>query len=366
MTVVKQVALLVALGLAMGGAFLVNAFMADETPAAEGAATAEPAPAPVVVEAVRYQGGAAVAEAVGTAESSEAVILHPESAGRVMEILFEAGQRVKQGQALLRLDSEAEKLAVELAKVRLQDARQQLARYQRAAPSGAVSATEVERAQTALSAARIELAQAELALNERTLSAPFNGVIGIPDVDIGERVTESSAIATLDDRSVILVDFQVPEAYAYGVGAGGAVEATAWALPGETFTGTVDSYASRIDPLTRTLRVRARLPNEADRLRAGMSFVVRLPLAGERHPSVPSVALQWDREGAYLWRVADGVAERVEAGVVKREGRWVLLDAPLAEGDVVVVEGVQRLRQGRRVEIVDAVRATSDGGADGV
>lgn len=362
MTLVRQIAILAAVGLLAAGALLADAL--DATGDATGSpapARGAGAPAPVVVQSVRYAGGAAIVEVVGTGDASSAVTLHPESAGRVTEIRFAAGQRVKRGDALLRLDSDAEELALELAKVRLEDARQQLARFERAAPSGAVSASEVERAQTALSAARIELAQAELALRERTLVAPFAGVVGIPEVDVGDRVTESTAIATLDDRSAILVDFQVPEAFAYGVRQGGRVEASTWAILGETFSGVVDSLASRIDPLTRTLRVRARLANEQDRLRTGMSFVIRLPLEGERFPSVPSIALQWDRKGAYVWRVVDGAAERVDANVLKREDEWVLLDAPLSAEDRVVVEGVQRLAEGRAVEIVVAGKEGADG-----
>ena len=362
MTLVKQMAILAAVGLLVAGALLIDAL--DATGDATGppaAARDDRAPAPVAVQTVRYAGGAAIVEVVGTGDARSAVTLHPESAGRVTEIRFGAGQRVKRGVALLRLDSDAEELALELAKLRLEDARQQLARFERAAPSGAVSASEVERAQTALSAARIELAQAELALRDRTLVAPFDGVVGIPEVDVGDRVTESTAIATLDDRSSILVDFEVPEAFAYGVREGGRVEASTWVILGETFFGVVDSVASRIDPLTRTLRARARLANEQDRLRTGMSFVIRLPLEGERFPSVPSIALQWDREGAYVWRVVDGAAERVDAHVLKREDEWVLLDAPLAAEDRVVVEGVQRLSEGRAVEIVDAAKEIADG-----
>lgn len=323
--------------------------------ATSGADTARPrdaeTPAPVIVAPVRFTSDAAVVEAVGTGKAAAAVTLHPEAAGRVTEILFEAGEQVRRGDALLRLDAEEEKLNVELTRVELQDARQKLARYEKTAPTGAVSITEVDSARTALSAARIALAQAELALEKRTLAAPFAGVVGIPEVDVGDRVTESMPIATLDDRSVLLVDFEVPEAFAYGVQLGGPVEATTWAVPGETFAGTVASVASRIDPQTRTLRARARLANEKDSLRTGMSFTIRLPLQGERFPSVPSIAVQWDRTGAYVWRVVGDEAERVPVDVLKREEEWVLVDAPLARGDRVVIEGVQRLRPGRAVEM---------------
>lgn len=356
MSIARQLGLLAALAVVV----TVGWFGGDRLFGREGEETASEAPngaasvpAPVVVEEVRFASDAAILDAVGTGVARAAVELYPEAAGRVTEILFSAGQEVEPEDPLLRLDAEEEQLAVDLARVRIDDARQRLERYERAAPSGAVSTSEVDSARTELSAARIELAQAELALRNRTLVAPFAGVTGIPEVDVGDRVTESTAVGTLDDRTALLVDFEVPEAFAYGVREGGELKLLAWARPGETFTGRVTSIGSRIDEVSRTLRVRATVVNVEDRLRPGMGFSIRLPLEGERFPSVPSVAVQWDREGAFVWRVADGAAEQVFATVLKRSEGWVLLDAALEAGDRVVVEGVQRLRPGRPVETVD-------------
>lgn len=367
MSVARQLALLAGLAAIL----MVGWFGGDTLFGREGEQAAESGeadqtsqPAPVVVEKIRFQSDAAILEAVGTGIARAAVELYPEAAGRVTEIHFRAGQTVEAGDPLLRLDAEEERLAVELARLRIKDARQRLDRYERVAPSGAVSATEVDTARTELSTARIELAQAELALQQRTLSAPFAGVTGIPEVDVGDRINESTTVGTIDDRTVLLVDFEVPEAFAYGVGQGGALDLSTWARPGETFTGEVSSIGSRVDPVSRTLRVRASVPNEDDRLRPGMSFSIDLPLAGDRFPSAPSIAIQWDRDGAFVWRVADGKAERVFVEVLKRSEGWVLLEAPLSEGDVVVVEGVQRLRPGREVEIVDEETVADAGTPD--
>lgn len=367
MSLSRQLIILVAVGLLLGAMLwwdpvgLSSGSAAHDDRAARAGRAAD-TPAPVVVTPVRLQSAAAVIEAVGTGKAASAITLFPEAAGRVTAILFESGDRVTEDDPLLHLDTEDEELAVQLAEVRLQDARQQLDRYENTAPSGAVSISEVDQARTALSATRIQLAQAELALRKRTLRAPFDGVVGIPDVEIGDRVTPSTAIATLDDRSSLLVDFEVPEGFAQGVREGGAVEVATWALRGERFDGVVEALANRIDPQTRTLQVRARIDNPEDRLRTGMSFTIRLPLSGERSPSVPSIAVQWDRRGAYVWRVLDGAVERVEVQVLKREDGWILVDAPLAAGDRVVVEGVQRLAPGRRVEatVRDAPNAAHD------
>ncbi|HEX6142862.1 MAG TPA: efflux RND transporter periplasmic adaptor subunit [Geminicoccaceae bacterium] len=368
MSIARQLALLAGLAALVivgwfGGATLFG--REGQEIAEEGPSDGAAVPAPVVVQEVRFASDAAILDAVGTGIARAAVELYPEAAGRVTEVLFRAGLEVEAGDPLLRLDAEEEELAVELARVRIDDARQRLERYERAEPSGAVSATEVDAARTQLSAARIELAQAELALRRRTLVAPFAGVAGIPEVDVGDRVSETTTVGTLDDRSDLLVDFEVPEAFAYGVRRGGELTLTTWARPGETFAGRVESIGSRIDEVSRTLRVRAAVPNQEDHLRPGMSFSIRLPLSGDRFPSVPAIAVQWDRDGAFVWRVAGGAAERVFASVLKRSEGWVLLDAPLEAGDRVVVEGVQRLRPGQPVEIVESEVVADAGTRDG-
>jgi len=336
--------------LAAGGWYAWSAQPEAGSPAPS--ADEAPPPAPVVVERVRFESAAAVIEAVGTGMALQAVELTPEATGRVVEIRFEAGQRVEAGAPLLRLDAEDERLALELARVTLDDARQTLERYERAAPSGAVSASEVDAARTALAGAKIEVQQAELALEERTLRAPFAGTSGIPGVDVGDRVGESTTVGTLDDVSSLLVSFDVPEAFLYGVERGGALDLTTWARPGDRFEGAVAAIGSRVDPVARTLEVRARVDNAEGLLKPGMAFTVRLRLAGERFPSVPSIAVRWQREGAFVWKVTDGRAEQVPVEVLKRRDDWVLVDAELGAGDRVVVEGLQRLRPGRAVEIV--------------
>jgi RND family efflux transporter MFP subunit len=287
--------------------------------------------------------------------------LFPQAAGQVTAVNFEAEQQVPAGAVLLRLDDEAERLALELAELQLENARQQLARHERVAGSGAVAAAAVDEVRTAMAAARIAVAQAQVNLGNRRLTAPFAGVVGIPLVDVGDRVTESTAVTTFDDRQALLIDFAIPELFAQGLALGHAVRVRSWALPDIEVAGQVVAMESRIDPATRTLRIQARVPNADDRFRPGTSFAVRLQLGGRRFPAVSAGALQWDRDGAYVWRVTDARAERVNVHVLKRGGGWVLVDGPLAEGDRIVVEGVQRLRPNLPVSVRTPV--TSQGEA---
>ena len=352
MKTIYQILSLACIGAAVGGAWALDFPARFHGSQAKTAATLRgqaDETRRVIVREVAFASDAAVIEAVGTGKAVKSVVLFPEAEGVVTSVPVEAGQTVKAGQALLVLESEEEKLAVELARVNAADARVTLERYERIASGRAVTINQLEAARKAMSLARIQLAQAELALRRRTLAAPFTGVIGIPKVQPGDRITTTTEVVTLDDRSALLVDFEVPAALAFGVRKAAELKAATWALRGEAFTGTVAELGSRIDERTRTLQVRARIANEQDRLRPGMAFSITLPLAGRQYPSVPAVAIRWERKGAHVWTVREGAAHRVRVEVIKRSEGWVLVDAPLKRGDVVVIEGIQRLRPGAKV-----------------
>jgi RND family efflux transporter MFP subunit len=269
----------------------------------------------------------------------------------VTEVLFSAGQKMQAGEPLLRLDAEAETLTVELTRLNLEDARQQRARYEPLASAGAVSASQIYQVRTEFLVARIALAHAELALTRRLLVAPFTGVVGIPEVEVGQRVTPETRIADYDDRANLLIEFEVPELFARGVKLGAPLKVFTWAGRKQPFIAHVETIGSRIDPTSRSLRVRALLPNAEDRFRPGMSFSVTLALGGRDYPAVSTVAVQWNREGAYVWLIRGGKAEAVRVKVLKRSDGKMLLDGPLSPADLVVVEGVQRLRPGRKVRM---------------
>ncbi|MEZ5702235.1 MAG: efflux RND transporter periplasmic adaptor subunit [Burkholderiaceae bacterium] len=148
------------------------------------------------------------------------------------------------------------------------------------------------------------------------------------------------------------LDLLIPETYLARVGVGQAVQASNPAHPGRRFEGTVAQIDNRVDPVTRQIKVRAVLPNADDVLRSGMSFQVAMALSGAARLSVPELALQWGREGSFVWVVRDGKALQVAARAVQRQDGRVLVDGGLTLKDQVVVEGVQRLRQGRPVKVV--------------
>ena len=318
------------------------------TPAPRPAADA----APVIVANSSELPDTVTLELPGSGLAQRSVTLFPLVEGEVDRVLFRTGQAVAAGQLLVQLSDRAEQLAVDLAAARLQTASLLARRLEATAGSGAVPEIEVEQAVAVRRSAEIELAQARQALTERSVRAPFAGVMGIAGVERGDRVSPTTALTTLDDRRQLVVAFAVAEAHLNRLRLGQTITATHPAYPSQPFTGRVSEIDSQIDPVLRTVRVRATLPNTEDRLRTGMSFRVRLVFEGEARVSVPALALQFDREGAFVWAVREGKAQRVAARVVRRSGERVLVDSALASGEPVVVEGVQRLRPGRAVRVV--------------
>lgn len=304
----------------------------------------------VLVEPLTLAEDRFVLRAVGTGRALKSASIHPTVSGKVVEILFEAEQRVAEGTPLMRLDAEHARLAVRLAQVAEKEARRKVVRYERLGRSGSVSTVTMETAGAELENASLRLAQAEENLRDRTIFAPFDGVIGLAEVDPGDRVTDDTLIAAMDDRSSILVEFTVPEEYVGRVAVGDRIAVRPWTNSELGLRGTVSAVHSRIDPTTRSLRVQATIPNDDDALRPGTSFEVELAFTGKFFPSVPEVAVLWSRDGVYVWRVTGDKAEKVFVKMVRRDRGRVLVDGPLREGDVIVVEGVQGLRDGQKVE----------------
>ncbi len=290
-------------------------------------------------------------QAIGTGRAARSVEVRPYASGRMVELVARSGQTVKRGDVIARLDSEAEQIAAERAAIALKDAEARLERMQALRRSSTVTAVQVTDAELAVDNARLQLREAELALSRRSVESPIDGVVGILPITAGNYVTSETVIATVDDRSEILVDFWIPERYASAVKVGSPLTATSVARPGETFPGEVSAVDNRIDSESRTLHVQARIENQADRLRAGMSFQVNMRFPGDRYRAVSPLAVQWGADGAYVWAVRDGKAHRVPIRIIQRNTDSVLVDAALTLQDKVVTEGLHLAREGVAVTV---------------
>ncbi|MBI0141140.1 efflux RND transporter periplasmic adaptor subunit [Bartonella sp. W8125] len=300
--------------------------------------------------------------AIGTGRALATVAVTPWSSGVMDKIYVSAGMHVNVGDPVAKLDSDNEEIAVERAKVEVNDAELTMARTVKLRSSN--TATEVQElsAKLALDKARLALRDAELAADRRTIRAPVSGIVGILPVDAGNYVTSDTTIARIDNRDHILIDVWVPERFAPLIKIGQQVKATSIARPGEEFVGRISAIDNMIDEQSRTLRIRAEVDNASGVLQSGMSFSVSLAFPGDPYPAVDPLAIQWNAEGAYVWRVKngsmgkgpmkDGIVEHVRVGIVQRNADSVLVTGALHQGDLVVTKGVQNLQDKSAVDVL--------------
>lgn len=297
--------------------------------------------------------------AVGDGRAVRSVTVRAEATGRVATIEREAGSYVEAGSVLARLDDEAERIAVDRARLLLADAQDEVARLSQLEGSGAVTAVRFREADLALRTAELALREAEFDLAQRVIVAPISGWMGILEVEAGDRVTAQEVLAVITDRSELIIDFRVPERVVGQVEPGMTVTVAPLSGGMAPIEGRISAIDNVVDRDSRTLRVQATIPNADDRLRAGMAFSVEVGLPGERLPAVDPLAIQWSSTGSFVWVVRDGKATRVPVVIRERNADSVLVEADLAVGEAVVTEGVQTLRPGAEVRVV------TPGGEDG-
>lgn len=295
--------------------------------------------------------------AIGDGEAIEAVTVMPQASGTIAEILVSSGQKVKKGDIIARLDREEQVILRDQAAVALRSAKEKAESYRNLQ---SFSRLDVLDAQIAEEQAQLQLTTAELNLKRRDIVAPIDGTIGIVGVSIGDNVTNTTAIVSLDNRSQLLVDFWAPERFAAAVTPGMPVEASSVSRPGQVFKGSVEAVDNRVDEASRTIRIRAKIDNPDDVLRAGMSFNVVMRFPGDQYAAVNPLAVQWDGEGSFVWQIVDNKSVKTRVTIVQRNSDQILVDSSLTEGDVVAVEGLQRVREGGAVEVAGSDQAGSE------
>lgn len=327
---------------------------ADDGSSGDRTQRGSPSATKVIVKTVEFVSDIDRFETVGTARATASADIFPEVSGEVTAVLFTPGQRVTQGQTLLRLEDRSERLEVRRSEVTVRDAEQLLDRYDRIDVPGAISDSQVDVAKTALEAARIDLELAQDRQMQRQVVAPFSGYVGLSNIDAGARIGPQTQITRLDDRSNLLVDFSVPEQVFGALNPGDEILIRPFALGGEAVTANVGFVDSGVDPITRSFIVRAIVDNEQDRLRPGMSFRIEFSQEGERLPKVPEVAVSYGGDGPYIWVVKDSAAVRTPVDVVSRRQGSVLIRGDISETASIVTEGVQKVRDGLPVEVLNA------------
>jgi membrane fusion protein (multidrug efflux system) len=205
----------------------------------------------------------------------------------------------------------------------------------------------------AANAARVAAARSRLA--DTVIRAPFNGRVGLRRVSVGGLVAPGTVITTLDDTSTIKLDFTVPERVVAAMKPGLTLEAKSVAYPGQVFEGKVASVDSRVDPSTRSVTVRAILPNDKGLLKPGMFMNVRLSRGTADVLVVPEESLLPEQGDVFVYVVQDGKAGKRKIQTGQRSVGNVQVTDGLQPGELVVTEGTQKLREGASVEVVDSM-----------
>ena len=364
------VAIVAALALALMGAAATLKVLADRAGPQVQASGAAGMPLQVVLTApVTPKPFADEVQALGTAQAYESIVVASKVADTIRSIRFESGQRVAKGQVLVELASVEQQADLAEARAQLEADRSDLERIQDLAARGFATRANLDLAEAAArrSEARVDALSARIA--DRTIRAPFAGVLGLRNASVGQFLQPGEAIVTLDDVSRIKLDFEAPETQLALVQPGVALVAETGAYPGRTFSGEINQIDSRIDPATRSIRARAVLPNKDGALKPGMLLTVRVQANPRRGLAVPETALVERGDGAFVYRVVPGGAEepakvelaRIELG--RRGGGFIEVASGLNQGDQVVAEGVNRVRPGQAVEPKPLAADLAAGGA---
>ncbi|WP_157995247.1 efflux RND transporter periplasmic adaptor subunit [Peristeroidobacter soli] len=285
-------------------------------------------------------------EAVGTARANESVEVTSKASNTVTAIRFEEGDRVRKGAVLVELNGDEARAALAEAEAALAESQNNFKRSRDLYSQQALSVSQLDLIESTLKGnqARVDVAKARLA--DTIIRASFDGKTGFRRVSPGSLVSPGTVITTLDDTSVIKLDFTVAETYLYALEKNLPVTAATAGLPGREFKGKVSQIDSRVDPVSRSIAVRAELPNPKGELRPGMFMTVKLQ--GEVSPAllVPENAIVPEQGHTFVFVVENGEASRRQVKLGKRRPGVVEVVDGLKEHERVVVEGTQNLRDG--------------------
>jgi membrane fusion protein (multidrug efflux system) len=285
-------------------------------------------------------------EAIGTANSNEAVTITSRTSNIVTAIHFSDGQTVKAGQVLVELDREQANADLAVATAAFEESRSNFNRSRELVSTQVLSKAQYEQIEATLKANEARVAAAQARLSDTYIRAPFTGGVGMRRISLGALISPGTVITTLDDTRSIKVDFAVPESHVGRLRVGQNVLARTNAYPNRKFSGRVESIDSRVDPVTRAVTVRAVVANNDAALKPGMFLTVEL--SQDRRPvlAVPEEAVVPEQARQFVYVVEGGVARKREVTLGRREPGFVEVTSGINAGDHVVVEGTIKLRDG--------------------
>ena len=304
----------------------------------------------VITQRVEWRPMVDEIQALGTANANESVDIQPRISSLIERIAFTEGQLVDKGDLLVELEHDEIAAGLALAEAELSESRSLYERSRALAKTQAISASGLEQllAQVQVDEAQVEAARARL--DNSYIRAPFSGRIGLRRVSPGSFVNTATVITTLDDVGQIKLDFSVPEAFLTVLSDGMQIVAHSLVYPEQPFTGAVQSIDTRLDPVSRSVQVRAIIPNSDLLLKPGMFLTVDLQRDRGKVLLAPEQAIVPEGSSQYVFVVNDGIAEKRAVVLGRRIPGYVVIVTGLDAGDEVVTEGTQKLRDGSPVQ----------------
>lgn len=292
-----------------------------------------------------------IIEALGTAKARESVVLVSPVSDTVTSVRFDDGQIVKKGDLLLELENQEETAQFQEAEANLSEASKQFRRVKDLVDNGNASNATLDAERRKVEEARFRLAASKARLEDRLITAPFDGVLGLRQVSEGSFLSTNTTITTIDAIDLVKLDFYVPERFIATLTTGQEVEATVEAYPGRTFKGHVKTIDSRVDPVTRSVLVRAEIENADHALRPGILMALDVISSSRQAVSVPEEAVVPTGGKNFVFVVEGDTAERREVTLGLRRPGYVEVKEGVNAGDRVVIQGAFRLgAQGTKVK----------------
>lgn len=327
-------------------------------------AHASKAPQQVVAAQVQQTEVVESIEALGTLKASESVEVMATVTERVKSIHFNDGQTVEAGQVLVRLQNAEETASLQELKIATENAKQQYERYVPLFRRGDISQATLDEYKREWDLARAKEAVIEARLNKLTLKAPFAGQVGLRQISEGALLTPGTLVTTLQDVAHLKLDFSVPSRFLTELKVGDQVAAVSDAYPGQVFQAQVETLVPTVDPVTRSVQVRAKLDNPQSKLLPGMLMKVEMKQAPKQILFIPETSIvpvadkhfvyQLQPQESGLYKVA---RKQVELGL-RRPG-LVQVVSGLRQGDRVISEGALRVRPGQEVKVLDKIERKS-------
>lgn len=303
-------------------------------------------------------------DAVGTAVANEQVTISAPVTERIVRLNFDDGSYVQRGQVIAVLQQGQQNAQMREAQARLREAEQQLRRVEALKDRGFATRADYDARVAAVATARAQAQGTGADLSDRVIRAPFSGWVSLRNISVGAMAGQGTPIATISDISTIKLDFTVPETMLPALREGQAIEAVSEAYPGQPFRGVIHTIDPVVDPNTRAVTVRARLPNPDRRLRPGMLLRVTIENAPRQSLSLPELAVIGEGDNRYVFLLdRQNRAHRTQVRTgVRANGRIEIL-AGLRPDVRVVTEGVVKVADGMEVRL--AGRGGQGGGQGG-